>query len=327
MLSPTLLTSALPGLFADTRLPGRTGASDSGFGAPSLFGPAAIVELGGSAAPSIAANLPRAARQRLETQRQRELLGASAALLGRQFDRAARVAMDMLRRDPNDADAAHMMARVLDGQKKFGEARRYYERAAQAAPGNESFRQDAENARILAGSRGSALSAAERMLRNPAQRDQGLRLLSDYDLRQYTAKSALEVGDVLMKFKSRKSALDFYSEALARAGKDDPALSEIFDRAQKMAADSPDAAVAHKFVGDAAMRLQRYDDAISAYTLARATEKSGDPHKYALAAAYNARGERYLRGGQKLLAAGDFQSAFGLDPSNPLIFKNYNANK
>lgn len=290
------------------------------------FGPAALLDLsGGSAGPAAdstrtilgarygsPAPLPEAVLKRQNARRQRDIVAANTALLGKDFAAARGTALALLKRNPDDAAANHLMARALLGEGDTPAAIRYFNRAAQLEPDNQRYSSDLRNAQFLERSDAAALNAARGMLKDPGQRAAGLRLLYELADRSRSTTTLIALGDEFMKLKARQQAVGAYASALDQATA--PELNDLLGRARAVVEDSPNAAVAHRLVAEVLRRMGRYDEAL--VSLRRASDLAPDDPTYLIdmAETYNARGESNLAADRLLAARADFEQARQLRP-------------
>lgn len=298
------------------------------------FGPAALLDLSsGSTSPAAEsaltilgaryggpAPLPAAVQSREDARRQRSIVAASTALLAKDYAGARAAALELLKRNGDDAAANHLLARATLGEGDTRSAIRYFARAAQLEPDNARYASDLRNAQFLERSDEAALSAARGMLKDPGQRASGLRLLYELADRSRSFTTLTALGDEFMKLKARQQAVGAYATALDLAR--EPQLGELLERARAVVQDSPDAAVAHRLVAEVLRRMGRHDEAL--VSLRRASELAPDDPQYLIdiAETYNARGEANLAADRLLAARDDFAQARQLRPVHDPYLRN-----
>jgi tetratricopeptide (TPR) repeat protein len=327
---------SLPGTIAGTVSVGGfsvagTAVSES---QSSGFGPASLLDLAfgtgdaSDTSQSILAarysgtsvSLPAAAVAHQENERSRNIVAAQTALVNDDYEEVRKVARQMLARDQSDAAANHLIARSYMAEQNYREAAHYFKLASDLAPDESRYADDFENAVILMGSDTSAIATATKMMKNPQKAAAGLRLLSDVADRSENPQTLMALGDALFSIKARQQALGAYFNGLDLA--DGPALSPLLDRANMLLDDSPDAAIAYKFLGDVYAKLGKHDEALSAYRSARDLAPTDGTYIIDLANAYNARGAERLAAGDTLNARADFREAKSLRPTNEDIKRN-----
>lgn len=307
-----------------------SGTRAAGTGSMAGFGPASIVEIGAASARTVSsilnikffatAPLPPAAIRQRENERRRDLLSAQTALVSKDYAAVRDVAGRMLGRDPNDPAANHLIARSHQAEGNLEQAAKFFARAAQLAPDNARFASDFRNAQILERSDVAVLRAAIGLLADPQSRVEGFRLLSILADRSDDSGVLLAMGDALFDLRAKQQAVGAFALALDKA--EGIGLSAVLKRADRVVADSPDAAIAHDFRGKVLQKMERFDEAITEFKLARDLEPIETTYLLDLANAFVARGKSRVAGGDLLGGKSDFLEARAIRPVNDEINRN-----
>lgn len=307
-----------------------SGARAVGTGSRAGFGPASIVDIGAASARTVSsilttkffgkALLPPAAIRQRENERRRDLIAAQTALLSKDYSQVREVAGRMLGRDLNDAAAVHLIARSHQAEGNPKQATKFFARAAQLAPNNARFASDFRSSQILERSDAAVLRAAIGLLAKPQSRVEGFRLLSALADRSDDVGVLLAMGDALFDLRAKQQAVGAFALALDKA--EGIGLSAVLKRADRVVADSPSAAIAHNFRGQVLQKMERFDEAITEFKLARDLEPIQTAYLLDLANAFVARGKSRVADGDLLGGKSDFLEARAIRPVNDDINRN-----
>lgn len=294
----------------------------AGGAAPTLFGPDVMLAAGGQAGSTGYSPIPQPVLSPEEQERQNNTLKQIAALRSeKDFEGAQQLVDGLLAKNRNNPLAIHAAGVIQLDQGNNAEAQRLFEKAHIFGPAY-GFNTDAENARILQGDRESIAAVAQRMLRNPAQRDQAQRLLVSQTKQDPTHTAArVMLADTLLQNGDATNALLQYQTAIATGSTED--LQSLRTRFASLVRQAPDAAFARNLYGQIQLKLGDHDAALE--TLKKARELGGDQYQYNrdLADAYVAVGRDALERGDERAALRHFEEALEFNDSGADVRRAY----
>jgi tetratricopeptide (TPR) repeat protein len=209
-----------------------------------------------------AAALAAASSRENETHTTR-LTEASDALNQGDLSTAREIAQDLLKKNNQDAAAAHLMGRTYMAEKDYATAERWLSRAASLASGSSRFQSDANNASLLQKSDAEVLAQASQMVGDDTLRQDGIRLLGYLsDRSPDNAEAHLMLADALMDEGWVVPAVTSYENALATST-DDNLVARVVDRLRSLEALAPDIGVTHNLLGHALRKQGNTSEALA----------------------------------------------------------------
>lgn len=227
---------------------------------------------------------------------------------------AARQLMnDLLANNKTNAAAVHVLGYADLSEGKFAEAEQLFLKAHAMDPA-VGYDKDAQNARILQGDDESVLRQAQAMARDPASREESIRILISLTQRSpdnVTARVAL--AEAMLDQGDAGNGLMQYGTAVRLATTNE--LPQIEARLAELAAEIPESAFVRQLLGKAQLGQGRYGDAVATLTEASKLGEGDVAFQRDLAAAYVGLGREALRRNDVNTAQGHFQRARELDPT------------
>ncbi|MCH7595727.1 MAG: tetratricopeptide repeat protein [Planctomycetes bacterium] len=221
----------------------------------------------------------------------------------------------LLEANSDDVAALHVVGQSYIAEQNYAQAERAFAHASALAPSSSLLRGELSNARTLQGSDAEVVATARIQLKNPSQRTAALRLLLHLTDRSPDNTDAyLALADGFETGGQASALLDALQEALRTA--DDRKISDVLERAQRLARSHPQAAAVHNLLGRALQKAGRNDEAIRELENARTLAPYNNAFISSLADAYVSRAESKVRSGNVLLATSDLTAAAAIDPGH-----------
>jgi tetratricopeptide (TPR) repeat protein len=313
----------------------------------SLFGPAALLSLGGGAttadgedysylgvsrstvsalpqfnlsavlAAKAAGADPLSASPKLRSEQAATLKQVADLVDQERYDEARELIDELRRKDPASGPATQALGVIELRQHHYEKAERLFRQAQQLAP-DRGYDQYADIARILQKDDAEVFATARRMVAASDTYSEGLRLL--YGLTERNplhAEARLLLADSLLKEHDAAGGLAQYRLALITA--DHAQLERIEERLETLVKIAPQAAYVRRLLGQAQLQLGQPEQA--AATLAEATKLAQDDPAYRAeeAPAQLALGREKLDRGDIAGALASFERAQGLDFTSPEV--------
>lgn len=255
------------------------------------------------------------AQERQAEEQQAIIDSAVDALDAHDFDKAREIAQDMLKKDGQSAVATHIMGRADLAEGDYAGAEKHFARAAMLAPSSTRFASDLNVVRQLKRPEADALDEAGKLINNPYQRDEGMRLLAYLAERNPDSTEAhMMLGDALMEEGQAAEAVTSYRNALVAA--DDNTLTALVARFRDMVEQSPDVGVTHSLLGQALQKQGKYDEAMTHLKMAADIAPENTSYHYALASVQADMGFEALDAGKTSDAIRYLEQAYAVEPGN-----------
>lgn len=288
--------------------PGLPGLRSSQRTTAAGFGPAALLNLGATAADNVLqaayGNLQQRPTARTSEKQRKEFqktLGNAMAAHATGNTAGAKAQIQgLLKKDPTYALAYQALGNIALDKKDYVEAERMFRRADYLGP-QYGFKADAENAAILQKGDGAVIARAKILVGSSSSRDDGIRLL--VGLTQRTpdnAEARILLGDALLSKGDAVNGIDQLRLALDSASSTQ--LGGIESRVRGLIAKAPGSAILRNILGQT--QLARGDAQGALQSLQTATQLAdGDP-SFAVAEA-----PAWVAVGREALGRNDFNSA------------------
>ncbi len=224
-------------------------------------------------------------------------------------------AQQLLRKQPNNATALHLVGQSYLVEKDYKLAERAYAKVAALAPNNARVKRDLADARTLQKSDDQVLKHARSKLISPAHRTDGLRLLLHLtDRSPDNVDAYLALADGFTDARQPLQVMGALQKALDKADEDQ--IDEVIVRAKKLSEKQSGVGLTHNILGSALQKAGRYREAMS--ELKRAVEIAPNNLAYTsdLAGAHVAQARAKLDSGDVAGARADLEIAQSLDASN-----------
>lgn len=325
-------TTAAGGTSAISALIGQTAQSQSTLGGSS-FGPAFLLggvlnggsplqaaqglynslgQIIGAMDPQAAANAQ--AGSVTENRRQAALEAAADKINAGDAQGGRAAAEALLKKDSQNPSAIALVGRSYMLERDYKQAEKLFARAAALAPGSARIQSDLANTRTLQGSDEEVLTTARRKLKNPATREEALRLLFELtDRSPLNADAYLALSDGFEAARQPLSSLFSLQKAQAFATKD--SVAGVIERAQAFVEKHPDIGNGHNLLGRALQKAGRMREGLRELELARRIAPTNVTYGHDLADAYVAGADAKLDTGDLISAETYLNKAYAITPS------------
>ncbi len=254
------------------------------------------------------------AQERQNEEKQAVIDSAVDALDAHKFDEAREIAREMLKEDGQSAVAAHILGRADLAEGDYDAAEKNFSRASMLAPSSSRFASDLNVVRQLKKPEAEAIEHAAKLISQPYQRSEGMRLLAYLAERNPDSDEAhMLLGDALMDEGQLAEAVTSYRNALVAS--DENTLSQLVERFTGLVEQAPDAGVSHSLLGQALQKQGQYGEALVHLQRAADIAPENRSYHHALAAVQSDMGYEALEAGRSADAIRYFEEAYAIDPS------------
>jgi tetratricopeptide (TPR) repeat protein len=284
-----------------------TGSNFSGLSGTSTFGAATNVSIGGYPVTGFsdltastgwqydlsavlgtqqsASGVPQ--QYRSEEQQELEasaIENALEALNAGDHDFARAAANAVLKENPTNAAAVHVLGSVALAEQDYEAAEQLFRKAHAISP-TVGYDNDANNARLLQEDDSEVLRQALTMTRTPLRREEGIRvLMSLTDRSPDNNEARIALGDALLESGDGNNGLMQYSTAIRDA--DSAQLNQLEDRLAELHDEAPESTFVMHLLGKIELKRGNYDEAIQIIQRAADQAEDATPYYYDLAKAY-----------------------------------------
>lgn len=229
------------------------------------------------------------------------------------YDDARALMNALLAKNKTNAAALHALGYADFAEGKYAEAEKLFLRA-HALNSTVGYDNDAQNARLMLSDDDTVLARARAWVASPSKRGDAIRVLIALTDRSPDNTAAHELlGEAMLDEGDGNNGLLQFAAAIRNAEIGE--LSELEGRLTQLADEAPQSAFIQQLIGQARLRMSRFEDALESLTRAYdlASDKLGYTHDLALA--HIGVGETELARGNIDTAMLSFLKAKDLDPT------------